>query len=356
MMPYAKNDQDNCEIVEDLPEQFDLSRYRRVRNNDYAPSSTSDRKNTSPPSAAIQQPYYSYEQPPHPPPPPPPQPATTAQSHYHTGYTYDPNYAMAKLQTSTQQTLPQYHHTHYQHPQMPQQQSTINSQQYTAYPNNPYGTLQPQQPAYYQHQHQHQQIQQDPYRRESSYRTATDANQAAQYPIDQIDPKYSKPPSEQRRERSRGGDSYRASEERPAKPEPVEYTMLSKLSLNPSKDTSSHSEDDSRYSRQSSVDKRDRSVGAVDTTPKSTSSSKVSSSSSSSSGKKRGVQFDEKLCEVYEVENPHYGQQVKSEKRAIKNKKKTRQKEEDLVQQTKIEMKTKIQTQSTQNLYQVIFY
>lgn len=61
--------------------------------------------------------------------------------------------------------------------------------------------------------------------------------------------------------------------------------------------------------------------------------------------KKQGVTFDEKL-EVYEVKNPHYGLDVKSEKREMKRKRKDKQKEEDIVNKTKVELKNKIQNQN----------
>ena len=60
--------------------------------------------------------------------------------------------------------------------------------------------------------------------------------------------------------------------------------------------------------------------------------------------KKTGVTFDEKL-EVYEVKNPHYGQEVKTEKREMKKKKRDRQKEEEIVLKTKLDMKSKMQSQ-----------
>lgn len=61
--------------------------------------------------------------------------------------------------------------------------------------------------------------------------------------------------------------------------------------------------------------------------------------------KKQGVTFDEKL-EVYEVKNPHYGLDVKSEKREMKRKRKDKLKEEDIVNKTKLELKSKIQNQN----------
>lgn len=61
--------------------------------------------------------------------------------------------------------------------------------------------------------------------------------------------------------------------------------------------------------------------------------------------KKHGVKFDEKL-EVYEVKNLHYGLEVKSEKRELKKKKKDRQKEEETFHKTKLDLKAKIQTQN----------
>ena len=61
-------------------------------------------------------------------------------------------------------------------------------------------------------------------------------------------------------------------------------------------------------------------------------------------GKKHGVKFDEKL-EVYEVNNPHYGSEVKSEKRELKKKKKDKKKEDDMLLKTKLDIKAKLQAQ-----------
>jgi len=69
-----------------------------------------------------------------------------------------------------------------------------------------------------------------------------------------------------------------------------------------------------------------------------------------STAKKPGVTFDEKL-EVYEVKNPHYGLDVKSEKRELRKKKKDKQKEEELIQKLKYEMKAKVQTQNMIHYY-----
>ena len=60
--------------------------------------------------------------------------------------------------------------------------------------------------------------------------------------------------------------------------------------------------------------------------------------------KKPGVTFDEKL-EVYEVKNPHYGVEIKSEKREMKKKKRDRQKEEEIILKTKSDMTAKMQSQ-----------
>jgi len=62
-------------------------------------------------------------------------------------------------------------------------------------------------------------------------------------------------------------------------------------------------------------------------------------------GKKHGVTFDEKL-EVHEVRNPHYGVDVKSEKREMKKKKKDKRKEEDIVMKVHADMKAKVQSQN----------
>ncbi len=61
--------------------------------------------------------------------------------------------------------------------------------------------------------------------------------------------------------------------------------------------------------------------------------------------KKHGVTFDEKL-EVHEVKNPHYGVDVKSEKREMKKKKKDRRKEEDIIIKVRTDMKLKVQGQN----------
>jgi hypothetical protein len=73
-------------------------------------------------------------------------------------------------------------------------------------------------------------------------------------------------------------------------------------------------------------------------------------SSLKQTGKKPGVTFDEKL-EVYEVKNPHYGLEIKSEKREIRKKKKDKQKEEEIVLKTKLDMKLKIQNQNMLHYY-----
>jgi hypothetical protein len=67
-------------------------------------------------------------------------------------------------------------------------------------------------------------------------------------------------------------------------------------------------------------------------------------------GKKHGVTFDEKL-EVYEVKNPHYGLEVKTEKRELKKKKKDKQKEIELITKTKNEMINRIKNQNN-----IVFY
>lgn len=66
--------------------------------------------------------------------------------------------------------------------------------------------------------------------------------------------------------------------------------------------------------------------------------------------KKPGVTFDEKL-EVYEVKNPHYGLEIKSEKREQKKKKKDKQKEDELTFKTKLDLKAKIQIQNMIHYY-----
>jgi hypothetical protein len=71
--------------------------------------------------------------------------------------------------------------------------------------------------------------------------------------------------------------------------------------------------------------------------------------------KKQGVTFDEKL-EVYEVKNPHYGLEAKSEKREIRKKKKDKQKEEELILKTKLDMKLKIQNQNMLHYYVIYFF
>lgn len=80
------------------------------------------------------------------------------------------------------------------------------------------------------------------------------------------------------------------------------------------------------------------------------STSTMPKSSLKSGGKKPGVTFDEKL-EVYEVKNPHYGLDVKSEKREMKKKKKDKLKEEEIVIKTKLDLKAKIQSQNMIHYY-----
>jgi hypothetical protein len=58
--------------------------------------------------------------------------------------------------------------------------------------------------------------------------------------------------------------------------------------------------------------------------------------------RKPGVSFDEKL-EVFEVKNPHYGVEVKSEKRDMKRKKREKMREEDLIKETWSRMKIMVQ-------------
>ncbi len=69
--------------------------------------------------------------------------------------------------------------------------------------------------------------------------------------------------------------------------------------------------------------------------------------------KKLGVKFDEKFNEVYEVNNPHYGSEAKSEKREMKRKKKDKKKEDEILLKTKLDTKSKIQAQKA-ILYHVI--
>jgi hypothetical protein len=81
----------------------------------------------------------------------------------------------------------------------------------------------------------------------------------------------------------------------------------------------------------------------------------IPTKSSLKTAKKQGVTFDEKL-EVYEVKNPHYGLEAKSEKREIRKKKKDKQKEEELILKTKLDMKLKIQNQNMLHYYVLIFF
>ena len=71
------------------------------------------------------------------------------------------------------------------------------------------------------------------------------------------------------------------------------------------------------------------------------------------SQKKHGVTFDEKL-EVHEVQNPHYGLEIKTEKREMKKKKKDKRKEEDAIHQIRVDMKARVQSQNM-ILYNVTF-
>ena len=57
--------------------------------------------------------------------------------------------------------------------------------------------------------------------------------------------------------------------------------------------------------------------------------------------KKPGVTFDEKL-EVYEVKNPHYGLEIKTEKRDMKRRKRERMREEDVVREAWYKIKKSV--------------
>ena len=81
-----------------------------------------------------------------------------------------------------------------------------------------------------------------------------------------------------------------------------------------------------------------------------TAPSTLPKSSLKSATKKSGVTFDEKL-EVYEVKNPHYGLEIKSEKREIRKKRKDKQKEEEIAIKTKLEMKSKVQSKNMLHYY-----
>ena len=59
---------------------------------------------------------------------------------------------------------------------------------------------------------------------------------------------------------------------------------------------------------------------------------------------KPGVKFHDSP-EVFEVKNPHYGLDIKSEKREMRRRRKDRQKEEDMIIKTKLEMRLRIQQQ-----------
>ena len=104
---------------------------------------------------------------------------------------------------------------------------------------------------------------------------------------------------------------------------------------------------DSELSRSSS--KLDTYVGTKETvtTP---ATNTMPKSSLKQTNKKSGVTFDEKL-EVHEVKNPHYGLEIKSEKREIRKKRKDKQKEEEVIVKTKLEMKAKLQNKNMLHYY-----
>jgi hypothetical protein len=66
--------------------------------------------------------------------------------------------------------------------------------------------------------------------------------------------------------------------------------------------------------------------------------------------RKAGVKFDEKL-EVFEINNPHYGTDIKSEKRELKKKKKDKKKEDESIMKTKFDLKAKVQQKKSQLFY-----
>jgi hypothetical protein len=76
-------------------------------------------------------------------------------------------------------------------------------------------------------------------------------------------------------------------------------------------------------------------------------------SSLKSGSRKQGVTFVEKL-DVYEVKNPHYGQEVKSEKYEMKQKKREKKKEENIIFDTKEEARKRIKDKYTYIHYYVI--
>jgi hypothetical protein len=95
-----------------------------------------------------------------------------------------------------------------------------------------------------------------------------------------------------------------------------------------------------------------KSSSKLDTVSSSISTSTITlpKSSLKAATKKSGVTFDEKL-EVHEVKNPHYGLEIKSEKREIRKKRKDKQKEEEIAVKTKLEMKSKVQSKHMLHYY-----
>jgi hypothetical protein len=71
--------------------------------------------------------------------------------------------------------------------------------------------------------------------------------------------------------------------------------------------------------------------------------------------RKSGVKFDEKL-EVFEISNPHYGTDIKSEKREMKKKKKDKKKEDETIMKAKFDLKAKVQQKKSQLFYVIPHY
>lgn len=292
-----------AEIVEDIPEQFDLNRYRS--------SSSLNKKKIAPriDQATIQQQQQQQQQ----------QVFVQQQQQYgmypqYSDYPviYDTNYQRAPR--SRQQPQAQY-----------PVYSTLTRHNY---PNDVYST-------YAQVYHQQTQI----------------TNQQPQH-------QHAKQSDFYDYKRSSKDDDYRASSslQRPTRKErsaSVSVATLKTASENDSISNLSKSKSNSSIdSEVSGIFEREESNNRLSTSSKddskTTTTATILKPSSSSSNK--GVKFDDKL-DVYEVKNPHYGVEIKTEKRAAKKKKKHRLKEEEIILKTKLEMKSKMQTIKSQYFY-----
>lgn len=116
------------------------------------------------------------------------------------------------------------------------------------------------------------------------------------------------------------------------------YARKVNYDTSPDSDGSAYSDDGEKHSS-----------GKIDTSYRlsnNNSESTITLKSNLKQTKKHGVKFDEKL-EVYEVNNPHYGVEAKSEKREMKKKKKDKKKEDEILLKAKLDIKAKIQAQKS---------